>query len=140
MLRVNTVNDPFQSGTTIQQTLIEVPRSGIFWFLFDQYRTYKAQLRFFPITTVYTEASSPFWYQVTYYPHSPQQTTLRCDLYATKRSNTFHLEEKTRRSLESQIKSSITYYEKSYDKLVGSKYDLSDNCMFLSNFERSLLS
>ncbi|VUC35327.1 unnamed protein product [Clonostachys rosea] len=76
------------------------------------------QLRFFPLTTIYTKSGRPFWYQVTLSPGSASSTTLRCELYSTKQSTISQIGE-IKAILESELKHSIQRYEDAYKKALS---------------------
>ncbi|CAM1508033.1 Fc.00g048810.m01.CDS01 [Cosmosporella sp. VM-42] len=119
------VHDRFQSGEETP-TVANIPTSGIFR-AFSAYRlTPTGQLCFFPVTTAYTKTGSPFWYQVTCSPDSPQQTTLRCDIYSSKKSNSSRSEDAIK-DLESHMKTSIEYYEEKFATLASSNPALDDD-------------
>ncbi|KAH7165178.1 Rieske [2Fe-2S] iron-sulfur domain-containing protein [Dactylonectria macrodidyma] len=77
------------------------------------------QLFFFPLSWVYTKSGSPFWYHITCSPDSAQQTTLRCDVYSSRKSDTSWPEGSMKERLDNQIKLSIIDHESFLEKLAG---------------------
>ncbi|CAH0054387.1 unnamed protein product [Clonostachys solani] len=93
--------------------------SGIFpRALFTHSLTPAGQLRFFPLTTVYTKSGRPFWYQITLSPASASSTTLRCGLYSTKQSEISQIGE-IKATLEAELKHTIQRYEDVYRKALS---------------------
>lgn len=97
------------------------------------------QQRLGPLTTVSPKASSPMWYQVTYSPDSVGQTTVRCDVYSTKKPEAHAFDSNANASLKDQIKAMVHQHEDLYTKLTGSDIDaLGGGCMFMEYLKRDL--
>jgi hypothetical protein len=132
MLTTKTVNDGFHDET--QQGFGRSLKHGIFRAFGTRELTLTDQLNFFPLTTIRTDTSSSFWYQIVYSPASAKQTTLRCDVYLSKKVDHFQLEGKIKDKLESHIKHDIQEYEKTYARLTSSSHDpTSNDGRFISN-------
>ncbi|KAI1047354.1 hypothetical protein LB505_012765 [Fusarium chuoi] len=82
------------------------------------------QLRFSPLTTVYSRRRSPIWYQLTYSPESVRQTTVRCDVYSKSKQDSSDFEKRLKPDLEVEINSIIRRHEQSYEKLAGSVHSI----------------
>lgn len=108
------------------KTFAGIPTSRLFRALAACGISTLGQLHYFPSTTVYTKAGSPFWYKITFTPDSPQQTAVWCDVYASKYTGAFRFEGKVKDSLEKEMKSKIKELEETYAALVKSN-DLSDD-------------
>ncbi|KAM5352820.1 hypothetical protein ACJ41O_005542 [Fusarium nematophilum] len=106
------------------EALAESPSRGIFGAFSAKALTPMGQLQFFPVTTVYTKSGSPIWYQVTCSPDSAGQSTLRCDVYSSKRSDSTRFDDAFKDRLESHMKATVENYEKTYSVLRGSKNQL----------------
>lgn len=90
------------------------------------------QLHYFPLTAVYTKTGSPFWYQFAFSPESTQLTTLRCDVYSTKHSNSSKFEGVLEENLQILVTSKVQEYERVYAKLTSSDNNFSDDSCMLS--------
>lgn len=82
------------------------------------------QLRFSPLTTVYSQRRSPIWYQLTYSPESVRQTTVRCDVYSKSKQDSSDFEKRLKPDLEVEINSILRRHEESYQKLASSVHSL----------------
>ncbi|KAI1064325.1 hypothetical protein LB506_008017 [Fusarium annulatum] len=82
------------------------------------------QLRFSPLTTVYSQWGSPIWYQLTYSPESVRRTMLRCDVYSKSKQDSSNFEKHLKRDLEVEINSIVRRHEESYKKLASSVHSL----------------
>ncbi|KAI8667872.1 Rieske domain-containing protein [Fusarium keratoplasticum] len=81
------------------------------------------QQRLGPLTTVSPKPGSPIWYQVTYSPDSVGQTTVRCDVYSTKKPDAHAFDSGAKASLEDQIQAMVHQHEGIYTKLTGPDFD-----------------
>jgi hypothetical protein len=88
------------------------------------------QLHFFPSTTVYRKAKSPFWYKITFSPDAPGQTTVWCDVYASKYSSAFRFEGAVKDRLEEEMKAKVKELEEVYAKFVETRKLPEDNGKF----------
>ncbi|KAF5559051.1 choline monooxygenase [Fusarium mexicanum] len=77
------------------------------------------QLRFSPLTTIYSQRGSPIWYQLTYSPESVRQTTVRCDVYSKSKQDSSDFEKRLKPDLELEICSIVRRHEKMYEKLTS---------------------
>ncbi|KLO99328.1 choline monooxygenase [Fusarium fujikuroi] len=82
------------------------------------------QLRFSPLTTVYSQRGSSIWYQLTYSPESVRQTTVRCDVYSKSKQDSSDFEKHLKHDLEAEINSIVRRHEESYEKLASSVHTL----------------
>ncbi|CVK96147.1 related to choline monooxygenase [Fusarium mangiferae] len=87
-------------------------------------RSDAGQLRFSPLTTVYSQKRSPIWYQLTYSPESVRQTTVRCDVYSKSKQDSSDFEKHLKPDLEAEINSIVRRHEESYEKLASSVHSL----------------
>ncbi|KAF5603945.1 choline monooxygenase [Fusarium subglutinans] len=82
------------------------------------------QLRFSPLTTIYSQEGSPVWYQLTYSPESVRQTTVRCDVYSKSKQDISDFEKRLKPKLELEINSIVRGHEELYEKLTSSVHSL----------------
>ncbi|RSL49513.1 hypothetical protein CEP51_015479 [Fusarium floridanum] len=75
------------------------------------------------LTTISSKPSSPLWYQVTYSPDSVGQTTVRCDVYSTKKPDPHAFDSNTKASLKEQIQALVHQHEGIYTKLAGPDFN-----------------
>lgn len=99
------------------------------------------QQRLGPLTTVSPKPGSPIWYQVTYSPDSVGQTTVRCDVYSTKKPDAHAFDSSAKANLEDQIQAMVHQHEGIYTKLTGPDFDaLGGGCMFVEHPNRDILA
>ncbi|KAF5253137.1 hypothetical protein FANTH_1968 [Fusarium anthophilum] len=82
------------------------------------------QLRFSPLTTIYSQRGSPIWSQLTYSPESVRQTTVRCDVYSKSKQDISDFEKRLKPELELKINLIIRGHEELYEKLTSSVHSL----------------
>ncbi|KAG5777509.1 hypothetical protein H9Q73_008833 [Fusarium xylarioides] len=82
------------------------------------------QLRFSPLTTIYSQKGSPIWYQLTYSPESVRRTTVRCDVYSKSKQDSSYFEKSLKPDLEVEINSIVRRHEETYEKLASSVLSL----------------
>ncbi|KAL6399484.1 choline monooxygenase [Ilyonectria robusta] len=121
------VSETSKNGDMIPNGLARDHSSKAFGTLFTFGMRFTGQLHYFPLTAVYTKAGSPFWYQFTFSPESTQLTTLRCDVYSTKHSNSSKFEGILKENLQSLVTSKVQEYERVYTKLRSSDNNFSDD-------------
>ncbi|KAF5602461.1 choline monooxygenase [Fusarium pseudocircinatum] len=78
------------------------------------------QLRFSPLTTIYSHRGSPIWYQLTYSPESVRQTTVRCDVYSKSKQDSSDFEKRLKPHLEVEVNSIVRRHEEMYKNLASS--------------------
>ncbi|EEU38933.1 uncharacterized protein NECHADRAFT_81422 [Fusarium vanettenii 77-13-4] len=110
---VNDTQHTFQTPTT----------DGISRLFSDKDSVSTGQKRLGPLTTVSLKPSSPLWYQVTYSPDSVGQTTVRCDVYSTKKPGAYAFDNASKASLKDQIQAMVHQHEGIYTKLTGPDFD-----------------
>ncbi|KAJ4194776.1 hypothetical protein NW755_002193 [Fusarium falciforme] len=81
------------------------------------------QQRLGPLTIVSPKPGSPIWYQVTYSPDSVGQTTVRCDVYSTKKPDAHAFDSSAKANLKDQIQAMVHQHEGIYTKLTGPDFD-----------------
>ncbi|KAG5789518.1 hypothetical protein H9Q69_011419 [Fusarium xylarioides] len=82
------------------------------------------QLRFSPLTTIYSQKGSPIWYQLTYSPESVRRTTVRCDVYSKSKQDSSDFEKRLKPDLEVAVNSIVRRHEETHEKLASSVLSL----------------
>ncbi len=90
---------------------------------------FTGQLHHYPLTTVYTDSESSIWFQVVFSPKSAEETTVRCDVFASKGTDTTRFEKVVAPKLESYLNARIDRHERHHQPLA-------DSCRVSGEFQR----